>query len=95
MVDQCVIIFVPSLCHFVYNILIAFIGIYNFPPICIGYIVGGLIMKKFKITVIQAAHIGCWLSFTEYLFYFLCFFMICDSSSVAGITTSYEGYVVF
>uniref|UniRef100_A0AC11DA74 Solute carrier organic anion transporter family member 1A2 n=1 Tax=Ovis aries TaxID=9940 RepID=A0AC11DA74_SHEEP len=66
-------------------------GIYNFPPICIGYIVGGLFMKKFKITVVQAAHIGCWLSFTEYLLHFLCFFMICDSSSVAGITTSYEG----
>ncbi|XP_049549798.1 solute carrier organic anion transporter family member 1A2 isoform X2 [Orcinus orca] len=67
------------------------IGIYNLPPICIGYIVGGLIMKKFKITVIQAAHIGCWLSLIEYLLYFLCFLMICDNSSVAGITTSYEG----
>ncbi|XP_054941131.1 solute carrier organic anion transporter family member 1A2 isoform X3 [Physeter macrocephalus] len=67
------------------------IGIYNLPPICIGYIVGGLIMKKFKITVIQAAHIGCWLSLTEYLLYFLCFLMICDNSSVAGMTTSYEG----
>ncbi|XP_065743816.1 solute carrier organic anion transporter family member 1A2 isoform X3 [Phocoena phocoena] len=66
------------------------IGIYNLPPICIGYIVGGLIMKKFKITVIQAAHIGCWLSLIEYLLYFLCFLMICDNSSVAGITTSYE-----
>nr|XP_058936307.1 solute carrier organic anion transporter family member 1A2 isoform X3 [Kogia breviceps] len=67
------------------------IGIYNLPPICVGYIVGGLIMKKFKITVIQAAHIGCWLSLIEYLLYFLCFLMICDNSSVAGITTSYEG----
>ncbi|XP_010987134.1 solute carrier organic anion transporter family member 1A2 [Camelus dromedarius] len=67
------------------------IGIYNLPPICIGYIVGGLIMKKFKITVVQAAHIGCWLSLFEYLLYFLCFLMICDNSSVAGITTSYEG----
>lgn len=87
--------FVPLLSHFVYNILLAFIGIYNLPPICIGYIVGGLIMKKFKITVKQAAHIGCWFSLTEYLLYFSCFFMICDNSSVAGITASYEGYVVF
>ena len=52
-------------------------------------------MKKFKITAVQAAHIGCWLSFAEYLLHFLCFFMICDSSSVAGITKSYEGYVIF
>ncbi|XP_070125213.1 solute carrier organic anion transporter family member 1A2 isoform X6 [Equus przewalskii] len=67
------------------------IGIYNLPPICIGYIVGGLIMKKFKITVKQAAHIGCWFSLIEYLLYYLCFLMICDNSPVAGVTTSYEG----
>ncbi|ELW60564.1 Solute carrier organic anion transporter family member 1A2 [Tupaia chinensis] len=68
-------------------------GIYNLPPICIGYIAGGLIMKKFKITVKQAAHVGCWLSLLEYLLYFLSFLIICDNSSVAGITTSYEGYI--
>ncbi|EFB15116.1 hypothetical protein PANDA_016291, partial [Ailuropoda melanoleuca] len=67
------------------------IGIYNLPPVCIGYIAGGLIMKKFKITVKQAAHIGCWLSLTEYLLHFLCFLMICDNSSVAGITITYKG----
>ncbi|XP_045319416.1 solute carrier organic anion transporter family member 1A2 isoform X3 [Leopardus geoffroyi] len=73
--------------------VIFLIGIYNLPPICIGYIAGGLIMKKFKITVKQAAHIACWLSFTEYLLHFLCFLMICDNSSVAGITTTYNGCI--
>ncbi|XP_010614048.1 solute carrier organic anion transporter family member 1A2 isoform X2 [Fukomys damarensis] len=67
------------------------IGIYNLPPICIGYILGGLIMKKFKITVKQAAHVACWLSLLEYLLYFLSFLMTCKNSPVAGITTSYEG----
>ncbi|XP_048191137.1 solute carrier organic anion transporter family member 1A2 [Perognathus longimembris pacificus] len=67
------------------------IGIYNLPPICVGYVVGGFIMKKFKITVKQAAHIACWLSILEYLLYFFTFLMTCDNSSVAGITTSYEG----
>ncbi|XP_073078859.1 solute carrier organic anion transporter family member 1A2 isoform X1 [Manis javanica] len=67
------------------------IGVYNLPPICVGYIVGGLIMKKFKITVKQAAHIGCWFSLTEYFLYFLSFLMICDNSSIAGMTTSYKG----
>uniref|UniRef100_A0A673TFS5 Solute carrier organic anion transporter family member n=1 Tax=Suricata suricatta TaxID=37032 RepID=A0A673TFS5_SURSU len=71
--------------------IIFLIGIYNLPPICIGYIAGGLIMKKFKITVKQAAHIACWLSLFEYLLHFLCFLMICDNSSVAGITTTYKG----
>ncbi|XP_066120685.1 solute carrier organic anion transporter family member 1A2 isoform X1 [Saccopteryx bilineata] len=67
------------------------IGIYNLPPICIGYIFGGLIMKKFKITVKQAAHIAFWLSLADFFLYFLCFLMICDNTSVAGITTSYKG----
>ncbi|XP_053081915.1 solute carrier organic anion transporter family member 1A2 isoform X7 [Acinonyx jubatus] len=73
--------------------VIFLIGIYNLPPICIGYVAGGLIMKKFKITVKQAAHIACWLSLTEYLLHFLCFLMICDNSSVAGITTTYNGCI--
>ncbi|XP_044917430.1 solute carrier organic anion transporter family member 1A2 isoform X6 [Felis catus] len=73
--------------------VIFLIGIYNLPPVCIGYIAGGLIMKKFKITVKQAAHIACWLSLTEYLLHFLCFLMICDNSSVAGITTTYNGCI--
>ncbi|XP_045040134.1 solute carrier organic anion transporter family member 1A2 isoform X3 [Desmodus rotundus] len=67
------------------------IGIYNLPPICFGYIFGGLIMKKFKITIKQAAHVAFWLSFIDYLLYFLCFLMICDHSPVAGLTTSYKG----
>lgn len=67
------------------------IGIYNLPPICFGYIFGGLIMKKFKITVKQAAHIAFWLSLMDYLLYFLCFLMTCDHSAVAGLTTSYKG----
>lgn len=67
------------------------IGIYNLPPICIGYIFGGLMMKKFKITVKQAAHIAFWLSFIDFILYFSCFFMTCDNSSVAGVTTSYKG----
>lgn len=67
------------------------IGIYNLPPICIGYIFSGLMMKKFKITVKQAAHIACCLSFIDFLLYFSCFFMVCDNSPVAGINTDYKG----
>lgn len=52
-------------------------------------------MKKFKITVKQAAHIACCLSFIDFLLYFSCFFMVCDNSPVAGINTDYKGYVFF
>jgi solute carrier organic anion transporter family protein 1A len=65
------------------------------PPICLGYLIGGLIMKKFKITVKKAAYIGFWLSLTEYLLSFVSYIMTCDNFPVAGLTTSYEGYVVF
>lgn len=49
-------------------------------------------MKKFKITVKQAAHVAFWFSFIDFILYFSCFFMVCDDSSVAGITTDYKGY---
>ncbi|XP_040599443.1 solute carrier organic anion transporter family member 1A5 isoform X1 [Mesocricetus auratus] len=66
-------------------------GLYSFPPICIGYLVGGLIMKKFKITVKRAAYIAFCLSLTEYLLSFFNYMWTCDDFPVAGLTTSYEG----
>lgn len=76
------------------TILLMSIGLYNLPPICVGYLIGGLIMKKFKITVKKAAYIAFCLSLTEYLLSFFNFMMACDNFPVAGLTTSYEGYVV-
>ncbi|XP_025024173.1 solute carrier organic anion transporter family member 1A2 isoform X1 [Python bivittatus] len=70
---------------------IFFIGVYNLPIICAGYFFGGLMMKKFKISTYQAAHIGFWSSLIEYLIYFSAFSMFCKNSSVAGLTVSYEG----
>ncbi|XP_063164979.1 solute carrier organic anion transporter family member 1A2 isoform X2 [Candoia aspera] len=70
---------------------IFFIGVYNLPIICAGYFFGGLMMKKFKISTYQAAHIGFWSSLIEYLIYFSAFSMVCKNSSVAGLTISYEG----
>ncbi|XP_019345149.1 solute carrier organic anion transporter family member 1A2 [Alligator mississippiensis] len=67
------------------------IGIYNLPIICIGYFLGGLLMKKFKTNTIQAAKIAFWISLLEYLIYFAAYFMVCETSPVAGLTVSYEG----
>lgn len=70
------------------------VGAYNLPPVCLGYLIGGFIMKKFKITVKKAAVLAFCLSVSEYLL-FLCHFMLtCDNVPVAGLTTSYKGYVV-
>ncbi|XP_060101801.1 solute carrier organic anion transporter family member 1A2-like isoform X2 [Heteronotia binoei] len=67
------------------------IAVYNLPVICSGYFLGGLLMKKFKISTYKAAHIAFWSSVTEYLIYFSAYFMVCKNSSVAGLTISYEG----
>ncbi|XP_067415287.1 solute carrier organic anion transporter family member 1A2-like [Emydura macquarii macquarii] len=67
------------------------IAVYNLPVICIGYFLGGLLMKRFKINTIQAANIAFWISLIEYLIYFAAYFMVCENSPVAGLTVSYEG----
>lgn len=82
------------LLYFNMDILIFKIGVYNIPIICLGYFFGGLFMKKFKINTYQAAHIACWVTFLDYLLYFTAFWTICDTSPVAGLTVSYEGYVL-
>ncbi|XP_032077343.1 solute carrier organic anion transporter family member 1A2 isoform X3 [Thamnophis elegans] len=70
---------------------IFYIGVYNLPIICAGYFFGGLMMKKFKINMYQAAHVGFWSSLIEYLIYFSAFAMFCKNSSVAGLSVSYKG----
>ncbi|XP_060239408.1 solute carrier organic anion transporter family member 1A5-like [Meriones unguiculatus] len=66
-------------------------GLYNLIPICIGYLVGGYTMKKFKITVRKAAYIAFFLFLAEYPVSLCNFLMTCDNFPVAGLTTSYEG----
>ncbi|GAB1291405.1 Solute carrier organic anion transporter family member 1A1 [Apodemus speciosus] len=67
------------------------IGVYTLPPVCLGYLIGGFIMKKFKITVKKAAYIAFCLSLSEYLLYLCNFLITCDNVLVAGLTASNEG----
>ncbi|XP_052028719.1 solute carrier organic anion transporter family member 1A4-like isoform X2 [Apodemus sylvaticus] len=67
------------------------VGLFMLPPICLGNIIGGLIMKKFKITVKKAVCMAFWLSLSEYLLSLFKYMMTCDNFPVAGLTTSYEG----
>ncbi|XP_060240390.1 solute carrier organic anion transporter family member 1A5-like isoform X2 [Meriones unguiculatus] len=67
------------------------IGLHNLIPVCIGYLVGGFIMKKFKITVKKAAYLAFCLWLFQYFLFFCKFVMTCDNFAVAGISTSYEG----
>ncbi|XP_076796879.1 solute carrier organic anion transporter family member 1A4-like isoform X2 [Arvicanthis niloticus] len=66
-------------------------GLHMLPSICLGYLIGGLIMKKFKITVKYATYMAFWLSLSQYLLFLFNYVITCDNFPVAGLTTSYEG----
>ena len=70
--------------------VIFLMGVYNLPAICIGYLIAGFMMKKFKITVKTAAFLAFCLSLSEYSFGFCNFLITCDNVPVAGLTNSYE-----
>ncbi|XP_075838493.1 solute carrier organic anion transporter family member 1A5-like [Microtus pennsylvanicus] len=70
--------------------IIFLLGIYNLPAVCIGYLISGLVMKKFKFTVKKAAYVAFCISLTGWLLFFLNFLWTCDNFPVAGLTTSYE-----
>ncbi|XP_051889873.1 solute carrier organic anion transporter family member 1C1-like [Pristis pectinata] len=67
------------------------IGLLNIPAVCLGIFFGGLVMKRFKLNIIQAIkmNIGC--SVVGWLLALTYFGMGCDNSRVAGLTVSYEG----
>ncbi|XP_036037712.1 solute carrier organic anion transporter family member 1A5-like isoform X2 [Onychomys torridus] len=71
--------------------IVFLIGLYTLPPIFAGYLTGGLVMKKFKISMKKAAYITFCLSLTELFLFLICFLMTCDNFPVAGLTTSYDG----
>ncbi|KFQ71444.1 Solute carrier organic anion transporter family member 1C1, partial [Phaethon lepturus] len=67
------------------------IGLTSLPPVGIGIFLGGLIMKKYKMTIIGATKFAFTMSFLAYIITLLHFFVGCENHVVAGITVSYEG----
>lgn len=51
-------------------------------------------MKKFQLNVLGAARLSVGSSFFGYLLLLLLFAMGCRNADVAGLTISYQGYVV-
>ncbi|EDM01511.1 rCG30242, isoform CRA_b [Rattus norvegicus] len=66
-------------------------GLYTLPSVCVGYLISGFIMKKFKITLKKAAFISYCLGMSECLLSLCNFMLTCDNVPIAGLTTSYEG----
>ncbi|KAG9345861.1 hypothetical protein JZ751_009017 [Albula glossodonta] len=66
-------------------------GIINIPAVALGIFSGGVIMKKFKLSIMGAAKFAFGTSLLGYFLSLFFFAMGCENSKVAGITMSYKG----
>ncbi|NXO50853.1 SO1C1 protein, partial [Aramus guarauna] len=66
------------------------IGLTSLPPVGIGIFLGGLIMKKYKMSILGATKFAFAVSFLAYSITLLHFFVGCENHVVAGMTVSYE-----
>ncbi|XP_022350938.1 solute carrier organic anion transporter family member 1C1 isoform X3 [Enhydra lutris kenyoni] len=67
------------------------IGLINIPAVALGIFSGGIVMKKFRISVYGAAKLYLGSSVLGYLLFLSLFALGCENSDVAGITVSYQG----
>ncbi|NXW35955.1 SO1C1 protein, partial [Phaetusa simplex] len=66
------------------------IGLTSLPPVSIGIFLGGLIMKKYKMSIVGATKFAFIMSFLAYTIALSHFFVGCENHVVAGMTVSYE-----
>ncbi|XP_026358102.1 solute carrier organic anion transporter family member 1C1 [Ursus arctos] len=67
------------------------IGLINIPAVALGIFSGGIVMKKFRISVYGAAKLYLGSSVLGYLLFLSLFALGCENSDVAGLTVSYQG----
>nr|XP_025735673.1 solute carrier organic anion transporter family member 1C1 isoform X3 [Callorhinus ursinus] len=67
------------------------IGLINIPAVAFGIFSGGIVMKKFRISVYGAAKLYLGSSVLGYLLFLSLFALGCENSDVAGLTVSYQG----
>uniref|UniRef100_A0AAY4D3R1 Solute carrier organic anion transporter family member n=1 Tax=Denticeps clupeoides TaxID=299321 RepID=A0AAY4D3R1_9TELE len=65
-------------------------GTINIPAVALGMFSGGVVMKKFKLSVLGAAKFALATSLLGYFLSMFFFAMGCENSKVAGITVSYD-----
>ncbi|NWY63058.1 SO1C1 protein, partial [Chionis minor] len=66
------------------------IGLTSLPPVGIGIFLGGLIMKKYKMSIVGATKFAFTMSFFAYVIALSHFLVGCENYVVAGMTVSYE-----
>ncbi|XP_034019483.1 solute carrier organic anion transporter family member 1C1-like [Thalassophryne amazonica] len=67
------------------------IGVLNLPVVAVGIFLGGLLMKRYKLSVVSGAQLSFATSFMSYLLLLLQFSTKCGNIPVAGLTVSYNG----
>uniref|UniRef100_A0AAA9TWQ0 Solute carrier organic anion transporter family member n=1 Tax=Bos taurus TaxID=9913 RepID=A0AAA9TWQ0_BOVIN len=67
------------------------IGLINIPAVALGIFSGGIVMKKFRISICGAAKLYLGSSVLGYLLFLSLFALGCENSDVAGLTISYQG----
>uniref|UniRef100_A0AC11AKK3 Solute carrier organic anion transporter family member 1C1 n=1 Tax=Ovis aries TaxID=9940 RepID=A0AC11AKK3_SHEEP len=67
------------------------IGLINIPAVALGIFSGGIIMKKFRVSIRGAAKLYLGSSVLGYLLFLSLFALGCENSDVAGLTISYQG----
>lgn len=66
-------------------------GMLNLPAVAVGIFLGGLLMRRYKLSVVSGAQLSFVTSFMGYLLLLLQFGTKCDNIPVAGLTVSYNG----
>nr|XP_004567795.2 solute carrier organic anion transporter family member 1C1 isoform X3 [Maylandia zebra] len=66
-------------------------GMINIPAVALGMFSGGVVMKKYKLSIMGAAKFAFGTSLLGYFLSLLFFAMGCENAKVAGITVSYSG----
>ncbi|XP_034719785.1 solute carrier organic anion transporter family member 1C1-like [Etheostoma cragini] len=67
------------------------IGMLNLPAVAVGIFLGGLLMKRYKLSLVSGAQLSFATSFMAYLLMLLQFGTTCDNIPMAGLTISYNG----
>lgn len=70
------------------------LGVMNLPAIAAGIFLGGLVMRRYKLSVVSGAQFSFATSFAAFLLLLLQFSTKCDNIPVAGLTVSYSGSVM-
>uniref|UniRef100_A0A8C9TZ23 Solute carrier organic anion transporter family member n=1 Tax=Scleropages formosus TaxID=113540 RepID=A0A8C9TZ23_SCLFO len=71
------------------------IGVTNLPAVAVGIFLGGVLMKRYKLSVVSGAQLSLATSFAAYLLVITQFGIKCENLQVAGITVFYNGSVEY